>query len=71
MKTRGQICIIITLLLTLNPSNISIPKVASVMPRPDQFIGEIFPNCTFTMQLIQTNTIITINTLNFSKEIDI
>lgn len=72
IKVRKQISsIIITSFLILNFS-ISTPKIAAPpAPVPDQFIAEIFPNCTLPLQLIRTNTIITFNATDFSNKIGI
>ncbi|MFX1574852.1 MAG: hypothetical protein ACFFB0_19110 [Promethearchaeota archaeon] len=73
MKIKRQsYAFIITLLLILNCSFLT-PNVDAAPPLlpPDQFIGELFPNYSFTLQLIHTNTIITFDALNFSKELGI
>jgi hypothetical protein len=51
---------------------INIPKVvAPIEPLPDQFIAEIFPNCSSPLQLSHTNTLITINATGSSNTISI
>jgi len=45
--------------------------VASIAPLPDQFIAEIFPNCTLPLQLSHTNTVITFNATDFYNKIGI
>ncbi len=73
MKARKRNCLfLISVYLVLNCC-ISVPNVSAPPPQdfPDQFITEIFPNSTASLQLSHTNTIITFNTTNISKKIDI
>jgi hypothetical protein len=63
--------IIIGLCLTLSLFSL-IPKVAgSIAPIPDQFIDEIYPNCTLSLQLSHTNTVIIFNASDFYNKIGI
>ncbi len=64
-KHRILISIIITFFLVFNFPIFS-PNVVAIAPRPDQFIGEIFPNSTIQLQLIHTYTLILFNATDFS-----
>ncbi|MFW9875801.1 MAG: hypothetical protein ACFFG0_22075 [Candidatus Thorarchaeota archaeon] len=63
---------IIAACLILNLS-IYIPNISAPPPPtpPDQFIGEIFPNCTLPLHLLYSSTIIIFNATNFPNNIDI
>ncbi|MHA2197637.1 MAG: hypothetical protein ACXABO_18780, partial [Promethearchaeota archaeon] len=64
-----RIIFISYLFLNLTFSNINVS--APPAPVPDQFIAEIFPNCTLPLQLSHTNTIITFNATNFPNKLGI
>ncbi|NVM35431.1 MAG: hypothetical protein HWN81_07535 [Candidatus Lokiarchaeota archaeon] len=73
MKARKRIYVVfIILFLALNYC-ISVPNVSAPPPPPsrDQFIAEIFPNCTAPLQLSYTNTMITFDATFLSNKIDI
>ncbi|MEE9376472.1 MAG: hypothetical protein V3V33_00365, partial [Candidatus Lokiarchaeia archaeon] len=75
MKARKQISfLIIMIFLTLNYS-ICVPDVSATFPSfpssSDQFIGEIFPNCTLPLGLSHSNTIITVNATKSLKNVGI
>lgn len=63
--------IIITSILILSFSFTTPPTVGSIAPVPDQFIAEIFPNSTLSLQLTHTNTIISFNATDFPNKIGI
>jgi len=72
MRARKQILSIITMFFLLLNLFSTIPKaVVSIAPIPNQFIGEMFPNCTIPLQLFHTNTIITFNAADFPNKLDI
>lgn len=52
--------------MVFNFPNFSPNVVAPPAPKPDQFIGEIFPNSTIPLQLIHTDTLIIFNASDFS-----
>ncbi len=73
MKMRRQVLsFIIVFLLVFNfyifGTNTA---TSSIEPYPDQFIAEIFPNCTLPLQLTHTNTIINFDATEFSKKLSI
>ena len=70
-KHRISISIIITFFLVFNFPIFSPNSNASIAPKPDQFIGEIFPNCTIPLQLIHTDTLILFNATDFSHNLGI
>ena len=72
MKTWKKISsFIIASLLVFNFSIMNIDIVTSIEPGPNQFIGEIFPNCTLPLQLTYTNMIISIDATEFPNKIGI
>ncbi len=72
MRTyRKSILIIVTFFLVFCFPNFSPNVVAPPAPIPDQFIGEIFPNCTMLLQLIHTDTLIVFNGTDFSHSLGI
>jgi hypothetical protein len=72
MRARKQILSIITMFFLLLNLFSTIPKaVVSIVPIPNQFIAEIFPNCTLPLQLSHTNTVITFNATDFYNKIGI
>lgn len=67
-KQLVSIFIILGLLLNIS---ISIPNVsAPPAPIPNQFIAEIFPNSTLQLRLIDTNTILTLDAVDFPNKIN-
>ena len=73
MKARKDIyAIFISLLLILHTS-FSTPYVLAPSPvaLPDQFIGEVFPNCTLPLKLSHTSTFITVNATKSLKKVNI
>lgn len=73
MKRRKQMFSnIITVFLILNYS-FSVPNVVGPPPppRPEQFIAEIFPNCTTLLHLVQSNVVLTVNATDFPNKMDI
>lgn len=69
-KKLGVIIMVIIILLT-NVSSIHNVSAPPPPPRPDQFITEIFPNSTAPLQLINTDTILTFNAINFPDRVDV
>ena len=63
---------LLLLILFLTNSIISIPKVSAPPPPPpllDQFIGELLSNRTLSLNLINSNVLITINSTNYPEKI--
>lgn len=64
---------IFIVLLFLTNFIISIPKITAPPPPslPDQFIGEILPNRTLSLNLLNSNVVITINSIDYPDKIGI
>jgi hypothetical protein len=72
MKTHKQIfSLIFTSFLVLNFSISTLQVTVSTVWGPDQFIAEIFPNCTLPLQLSHTSTLIIINATEFPNKFSI
>lgn len=70
MKVFRFISLIIITLFLIQTFPTIIPNAkASIAPKPDQFIAEIFPNKALPLQLSHTNTIVKFNATNFPNEL--
>ncbi|MFX0025201.1 MAG: hypothetical protein ACFE8M_02210 [Candidatus Hermodarchaeota archaeon] len=73
IKKNKKISLIFTFILLLANFIISIPKITAPPPPlfSDQFIGEIIPNRTLSLNLINSNVLVIINSTNYPDKISI